>query len=127
MCDGGYDSGGYGDPDYYDLEFRQQNPDVYGNDEYMQDYYGDGRRVQNTQRSRYGKRDYRMSEADKQFHEEYLQWKRKHPERVRFFQNPSDLSYSSPSDSQQSVWPNIIVALIVYPLVIFLLVQSCGD
>ena len=43
MCDGGYD-GGYNDPDDYDLEFRQQNPEIYGNDEYMQDYYGNGRK-----------------------------------------------------------------------------------
>ena len=32
---------GYTDSDYYDLEFRQQNPDVYGYDEFMQDMYGD--------------------------------------------------------------------------------------
>lgn len=36
MCDGEWGS----DPDYYDLEFRQQNPDIYGNDEYMLDYNG---------------------------------------------------------------------------------------
>lgn len=29
-----------GDIDYYDLDFRIQNPDVYGNDEYMKNYYG---------------------------------------------------------------------------------------
>ena len=39
MCDGGYDGDGYGDPDYYDLEFREQNPDIYGDDEYKKKWY----------------------------------------------------------------------------------------
>lgn len=35
MCDGGFDGSGCGDADYEDLDFRLQNPHVYGNDEYM--------------------------------------------------------------------------------------------
>ena len=51
MCDGDHD-GGCNDPDYYDIQFREQNPEIYGNDEVMQEYYG--------------------SENDEQFHQEYL-------------------------------------------------------
>ena len=34
MCDGDHD-GGCNDPDYYDIQFREQNPEIYGNDEVM--------------------------------------------------------------------------------------------
>ena len=62
MCDGSYDGDGYGDPDYYDLEFREQNPDIYGNDEYMQNYYGTSHSISNAQRSRSAKTNHKMSE-----------------------------------------------------------------
>ena len=102
MCDGGYD-GGCSDPDYYDLEFRQQNPDIYGNDEYMQDYYGCGNRSYQ-RRSTPKRRGRAQKKADDQFHEEYLRWRRNNP-----------------------IWVNIIAALIIYPLIIMAIIDACSN
>jgi hypothetical protein len=81
MSDGDYYDG-CGDPDYYDLEFRQQNPDVYGYDEYMIDMYPpqtQRKRPATPNRSRY-------SRNDSEFSPEYLRWKAMHPDRVEYFQ-----------------------------------------
>lgn len=125
MCDGGYDGGGYSDPDYYDLEFREQNPDIYGNDEYMQDYYGNGR-YSKQQRPPRKKRSRAQKEADRQFHEEYLKWKREHPERIAAL-NENSVFNSGTDGGQTSVWPNIIAALIIYPIVILLIINACSN
>lgn len=85
MCDGDFD-GGFSDPDYDDLEFRLSNPSVYGHDEYMQELYGPaGKACQNGQMPKGN----RQNESDSDFSEEYLQWKRDHPDRVAFFQSKS--------------------------------------
>ena len=74
MCDGDFE-GGFSDPDYDDLEFRRYNPDVYGNDEVMQYYYGTGG---NTQQQADGmQRTPQQIQADQEFHEAYLRWKEK--------------------------------------------------
>lgn len=126
MCDGGgYDGGGYSDPDYYDLEFREQNPDIYGNDEYMQGYYGYGR-YSKQQRPTRKRRSRAQKEADRQFHEEYLKWKRKHPERIAALKENSVFN-SGTGSGKTSVWPNIIAALILYPIVIFLIINACSN
>ena len=90
MCDGGYDGGGYSDPDYYDLEFREQNPDVYGNDEYMQDHYGPNRSGRNACQYRQAQRRYSSRyQADRDFHEEYMRWRRNNPDKIAFFREKS--------------------------------------
>ena len=128
MCDGGYDGGGYSDPDYYDLEFRQQNPDVYGNDEYMQDYYGSYRSVHQNRRAQ--RRDYSRTDADRQFHEEYLRYRHNHPDKIAFFREKSKLKYgtdSSTSDDRILIVICIIAALIIYPLIIMTLIDACNN
>ena len=120
MCDGGYDGDGYGDPDYYDLEFREQNPDIYGDDEYMQSF-------QSSRRYNIRTRKRTPSIADKQFHEEYLRWKRNHPERVEFFRSPSVKDINKRISKSTSIWPNIIAALIIYPIVIALIINACSN
>ena len=128
MCDGGYDGGGYSDPDYYDLEFRQQNPEIYGNDEYMQDYYGNGR-YSHPQRLSSKKHNYSRKEKDRQFHEEYLRWRRNHPEKIAFFREKSMTSPQNGSANSDSVplWFCIIAGLILYPLLIMAFFDSCSD
>lgn len=74
MCDGDFE-GGFSDPDYDDLEFRRYNPDVYGNDEVMQYYYGTGR---DTRQQADGiQRTPQQIRSDQEFHEAYLRWKEK--------------------------------------------------
>jgi hypothetical protein len=54
-------------------------------------------------------------------------WKRKHPERVEFFRSPSVKEINSRTSEPKSIWPNIIAALIIYPIVIALLINACSD
>ncbi len=116
--------GGYSDPDYYDLEFRRQNPGVYGNDEYMQAYHGRSRYSQGNKSTRRSK----SRKADGEFSQEYLKWKRKHPERIAALRAKSDPPRPVQRNHQSgSVWPNIIAGLIIYPLLIWLLIESCGE
>lgn len=128
MCDGGYDGGGYSDPDYYDLEFRQQNPEIYGNDEYMQDYYSNSR--YSSQRQPTTRRQSRAQKiTNDRFHEEYLQWRRNHPDKIAFFREKSMTSPQNGYANSDSVplWLCIIVGLIVYPLIIMTLIDSCSN
>lgn len=127
MCDGGYD-GGYSDPDYYDLEFRQQNPEIFGNDEYMQDYYGNGR-YSNQRQPTARKHSRAQKKNNDQFHEEYLRWRRNHPEKIAFFREKSMTSPQNGSANSDGVplWFCIIAALIVYPLLIMILINACSN
>ncbi len=128
MCDGGYD-GGYSDPDYYDLEFRQQNPNVYGNDEYMQDYNGSGRSGRRDS-GRTARRCNTRAEKDKQFHEEYLRWRRNHPEKIAFFREKSVYKPKGVNNNSSERVPlliSIIAALFIYPLIIMAIIDSCSN
>ncbi|MCR4582510.1 MAG: hypothetical protein K5764_03015 [Prevotella sp.] len=125
MSDGGYDGYGCSDPDYYDIEFREQNPGVYGNDELMQSYRGTGR----NQRQQRQRRSYSTSESDRQFHQEYLKWRKAHSDKIAFFRSPSEIKRKkvTVNDGNETayIWFCVILGLIVYPLLIFMLVQSC--
>lgn len=125
MCDGGYD-GGYSDPDYYDLEFRRQNPDIYVNDEYMQDYYGCGNRSYQ-RRSTPKRRGRAQKKADDQFHEEYLRWRRNNPDKIAFFREESAVSPQTNNNDGIPIWVNIIAALIIYPLIIMAIIDACSN
>ena len=128
MCDGGYDGGGYSDPDYYDLEFRQQNPDVYGNDEYMQDYYGSYKRVQQNRQTQ--RPDYSRTEADRQFHEEYLRYRRNHPDKIAFFREKSKVKHGTDSNTSNEgipIWMCIVGGFIIYPLIIMEFIDACSN
>ncbi len=148
------DYNGCSDPDYYDVEFREQNPEVYGNDELMQSYRGSSRRVQQPRRGRAGRptadderlhREYqqwkkknpeRVKEFQSsnshyarnaaQFHSEYEQWRRDHPDKIAFFRSPSSQS-GGPGNGNgpTSIWPSILVGIIVWPIIIFALIQAC--
>ena len=85
MSDGGYD-GGCSDPDYYDLEFRQQNPSIYGDDEYMQEYYGRGG-YSYQQRPSAKRRSRAQKDADDQF---------QNPELLRNETGPSLIKIAKP-------------------------------
>ena len=105
MCDGDYD-GGCNDPDYYDIQFREQNPEIYGNDEVMQEYYG--------------------SENDEQFHQEYLRWKRNHPNKIKSFHEEPKPKRPTNDPSNFDEWPNIIIFLILVSIFTFLFIKACG-
>ncbi|MBP3230367.1 MAG: hypothetical protein J6I61_10705 [Prevotella sp.] len=124
MCDGDYDGGYGGDPDYDDLEFRERNPNIYGNDEYMQDYYGSSRK--NRYHKRANQTYYDQTSADRQFHEEYLQWKRDHPDRVEYFKSKKHGRMNGRTQ-QELEWPEIIVRLIILAFFIAVMVFSCCD
>jgi len=125
MSDGGYDGNGCSDPDYYDIEFREQNPGVYGNDELMQSYRGSGR----SQRQQRQRQTHPTSESDRQFHQEYLKWRKANKHKIASFRSPSEIKRKkvtvNNSDETAYIWICVILALIVYPLLIFMLVQSC--
>lgn len=125
MCDGGYD-GGCSDPDYYDLEFRQQNPSIYGDDEYMQDYYGRGG-YSYQQRPSAKRRSHAQKDADDQFHEEYLRWRRNNPDKIAFFREKSAVSPQTNNNDGIPIWVNIIAALIIYPLIIMAIIDACSN
>ncbi len=117
------DNNGCLDPDYYDVEFREQNPEVYGNDELMQSYRGSSRRGQQPRQGRtYRPSDSAKSRSQKaaQFHSEYEQWRRNHPDKIAFFR-----SQSGSNSNDEFIWPRIIIALIIWPIIIFALIQSC--
>ena len=88
MCDTEYDGGGYEDRDYYDLEFRQQNPDIYGNDEYMQVFYGNNLSVSNLINFKNGCITW-LTERCKFTADELEQFANKH---IDFFKNKYDSS-----------------------------------
>lgn len=63
------------DPDYDDFEFREIYPKIYGDDEPIEvSRPSQNRRVQNLPME--------WTKNDEQFHQEYLKWKRDHPNRV---------------------------------------------
>ncbi len=120
MCDGDID-GGFSDPDYDDLEFRLSNPSVYGHDEYMQDLYGPaGKACQNGQMPKGN----RQNESDSDFSEEYLQWKRDHPDRVAFFSSKSKKNEADPGGS---VGLNFVLGILVWSLAIWIFVDACSS
>lgn len=120
MCDGDYDGGYGGDPDYDDLEFRERNPNIYGNDEYMQDYYGSSRK--NRYHKRANQTYYDQTSADRQFHEEYLQWKRDHPDKVALYRKHSKIQPTSTSSSKDDFWAAIIGGFF---FILFLIIACC--
>ncbi len=149
------DYNGCSDPDYYDVEFREQNPEVYGNDELMQSYRGSSRRGQQPRRGRAHRptadderlhREYQQwkkknpervkefqsdsrqsrSQNVAQFHAEYEQWRRDHPDKIAFFRSPSIQSDGPGNTSGSSIiWPYVILGLIVWPIIIVILIQAC--
>jgi len=150
------DYNGCSDPDYYDVEFREQNPEVYGNDELMQSYRSSCRRGQQSRLVRAHRptadderlhREYQQwkkknpervklfqsthcshtrSQNDAQFHSEYEQWRRNHPDKIAFFRSPSTQSGGASNvKGPASIWPNIIIGLIIWPIIIFAILQAC--
>ena len=119
MCDGDF-GGGYGDPDYYDLEFREQNPSIYGHDEYMQDLDGSaGNAYQNGQTAN----GYNYQTKNKgQFSEEYLKWKRDHPDRVAFFQSKP---YKPKTENSTAAALGIAIYLIILTVLAILFIDGC--
>ncbi len=116
MCDGDYN--GCSDPDYYDVEFREQNPGVYGNDELMQAYRGRRQQNQNFRKRRETPRE----RINREFHDEYLEWRRNHPDKIKFFRSPShDDSFGV------GFWIYIVFAIAFYVVLITAIVNSCGD
>lgn len=118
MCD--YDGGYGGDPDYDDLEFRERNPSVYGNDEYMQNYYGSSRKNRDNKRT--NQPYYDQTSADRQFHDEYLQWKLDHPDRVEYFKSKK---HGRMNGNQELDWPEFIGRLILLAFFIAVIVYLC--
>lgn len=125
MCDGGHD-GGCNDPDYYDIQFREQNPEVYGNDEVMQEYNGSNASVHRRKRVSSQQNDNTRSEKDEQFHQEYLRWKRNHPDKVQSFREKPKPKQPSDDPSKIVEWPNIVLVLILASIVSFLLIKCYG-
>lgn len=125
MCDGGYD-GGCNDPDYYDIQFREQNPEVYGNDKVMQEYNGSNASVHRRKRVSSQQNDNTRSEKDEQFHQEYLRWKRNHPDKVQSFREKPKPKQPSDDPSKIVEWPNIVLVLILASIVSFLLIKCYG-
>ena len=125
MCDGGYD-GGCNDPDYYDIQFREQNPEVYGNDEVMQEYNGSNASVHRRKRVSSQQNDNTRSEKDEQFHQEYLRWKRNHLDKVQSFREKPKPKQPSDDPSKIVEWPNIVLVLILASIVSFLLIKCYG-
>ena len=113
MCDGDYIDG-CGDPDYYDLEFRLQNPEVYGNDEYMMDMYPSQARQQKPA-SQNRRRRYTRNDSD--FSPEYLQWKAMHPDRVAYFQKHAGEGQYKAKDELSgcdSIFAIIVIAVPIF-------------
>lgn len=116
------------DPDYDDFEFREQHPDIYGDDGVMDDYYGGLRRAsQNkSQRSSFGT----WTTKDEQFHQEYLAWKSINHKRIEQLNTPSPQPekepQSSPSD-ESFIWVQIVFGLMIYAALVILLIQSCNE
>ena len=125
MCDGGYD-GGCNDPDYYDIQFREQNPDVYGNDEVMQEYNGSNASVRRQRRVSRQQSDNTLSKEDEQFHQEYLRWKRNHPDKIQFFREKSKPKQASDNPSKIAEWSNIVLVLLLATIFSFFLIKCCG-
>lgn len=118
MSDGDYNNGS-GDPDYYDLEFRLNNPDVYGNDEYMMDMY-----PPQTQRQKPATQNRsRRNGNDEEFSPEYLQWKAMHPDRVEYFQKHAGKGQNKAQDDLSGCdgMISIIAIMVVAFFIIFLL------
>ncbi|MBR5687088.1 MAG: hypothetical protein IKX36_03925 [Prevotella sp.] len=109
MCDGDYNDG-CGDPDYYDLEFRLQNPDVYGNDEYMTDMYPSQTRRQKSATQR------RYTRNDSDFSPEYLQWKAMHPDRVAYFQKHAGEGQYKGKDELSGCEGIVVVIVLAVPV-----------
>ena len=64
------------DPDYDDFEFRELYPDIYGDDEPIASSRSSQKRVAR-------KKPTEWTKEDEQFHQDYLKWKRAHPNRVK--------------------------------------------
>lgn len=109
------------DPDYDDFEFREIYPEIYGDDESIEAAQpSQNRRVQN--------HPMEWTKRDEQFHQEYLKWKRSHPHRVEEIKEkiPKD-NPDYPGSDEPSYIIHIIIALLLYPVLIFMLIQSCND
>ncbi len=116
------DYNGCSDPDYYDVEFREQNPEVYGNDELMQSYRGSNRRGQ---QARQGRAHRPTADGDR-LHQQYLQWRRDHPDKIAFFRSSSSQSDGPGNvNSPTIILPYVVLALIVWPIIIAVLIQAC--
>ncbi|MCR4854340.1 MAG: hypothetical protein K5893_12205 [Prevotella sp.] len=125
MCDGDY-GGGCGDPDYYDLEFREQNPHVYGDDEYMQAYRGTSGKG-NASRSQ-PRQSNVPEELRKQFHEEYVAWKKRQPKTKQTVQTIRQQPQQKESPSGPVSWLYMLAGLAIYTFFVFAMIYSCcGD
>ncbi len=109
------------DPDYYNIEFREQNPEVYGDDELMQSYRNS--RYNGKQNKRYSNYSRKTGKKDDSFHQDYLQWRKDHQDKIKFFRSPSGSRYNG--DATTPIWPSIIIGIIVYSVLIFAIVTSC--
>ena len=118
MCDGGFDGSGCGDADYEDLDFRLQNPHVYGNDEYMHFYYSSGKRSRQDEVVRI----YSRMNNDQQFSEEYQRWKQNHPDKVALYRKHSKIQPTSTSSSKDDFWAAIIGGFF---FILFLIIACC--
>lgn len=116
------------DPDYDDFEFREQHPEIYGDDGVMDDYYSEQRyaRQNKSQRSYSGT----WTTKDEQFHQEYLEWKHINHKRIEQLNTPlpkpEKEPHSSPSD-ESFIWVQIVFGLMIYAALVILLIQSCNE
>lgn len=111
------------DPDYDDFEFREIYPEIYGDDEPIEvSRPSQNRRVQNLPME--------WTKNDEQFHQEYLKWKRDYPNRVEEIKGKTTKPKDDPDCPCSDKPPYIIyiiIALLLYPALIFMLIQSCND
>ena len=107
------------DPDYDDFEFREIHPEIYGDDT-----------TELSRKRAVRKKPMEWTKKDEQFHQEYLAWKRKHPNRVEEIkakpQKPKNAS-DNPGSDEPSYILYIFLALLIYPPIIIMLIQSCNE
>lgn len=119
------DYNGCSDPDYYDIEFREQNPDVYGDDDLMQSY-----RESRVERPRsrgysrnYNYRGRRNLSADDEFHQEYMQWRRNNPSRLEEWRKPSIYPNGHREEEGASA---VLLMIIIIAIIVFIMVFMFG-
>ena len=92
----------------------------------MQEYNGSNASVHRRKRVSSQQNDNTRSEKDEQFHQEYLRWKRNHPDKVQSFREKPKPKQPSDDPSKIVEWPNIVLVLILVSIVSFLLIKCYG-